>query len=454
VTVKNARGLRRAIAATALATLGVIIPMQSSVAVAPPLSPPTAAGVDISFPQCTPTSHVDLPANIPFAVIGVNGGVASNGNPCFQSEYNSALLLAGPTEQPHVSLYVNTGNPALAATWWPTDDTTQSGTTVVNPDGSCTHVAGAACAYVYGYSMAQADYRRVSEKLTRIPNLWWLDVETSNSWQTDVVANAASLTGMVDYFQGKGLDVGLYSTPYQWNRIAGATAADSHLAGLRSWLAGGSAMGAPVDCEKNALTPYGWVAMVQYVAHLDNDYSCRLFGAADSTIQPSDPTVVGTALTAVAGTWTPAGVAYSYQWNRDGVAIPGATAHVYTTTPSDIGTQVTVAITGMKIGYSTAVRSSGAITVLASLTVQSAGIIGTFSSGHTLTATTGNWGPPPVSFSYAWYRGTTKVSSGRSAASYVLSSADVGKNITVVVTGSKPGYAPVTESAISPQIDP
>ena len=418
------------------------------------MAPPTGAGVDISYPQCTPESHVDLPANVPFAVIGVNGGKASNSNPCFRSEYNSALLLAGETDQPHVSLYVNTGNPALAGTWWPSDDTTQAGTTVVNPDGSCAHAAGAACAYVYGYSMAQADYRRVSGQLTRVPNLWWLDVETSNTWQADVVANAASLSGMVDYFQSKALDVGLYSTSYQWNRIAGVTAATSNLAGLRSWLAGGSAAGAPIDCEKSALTPYGWVAMVQYVSRLDNDYSCRTFGGADAAIQPSTPTVVGSALTAVAGAWTPDGGAYSYQWNRDGVAIPGANSNAYTTTPPDIGTNVTVAITGMKIGYSTATRSSAAVSVLASMTFQSVGITGTFSSGHTLTVTTGTWGPPPISFTYAWYRGDTKISSGGSAVGYVLTPADVGQYITVVVTGSEPRFAPVTESAISPRIGP
>jgi hypothetical protein len=127
---------------------------------------------------------------------------------------------------------------------------------------------------------------------------------------------------------------------------------------------------------------------------------------------------------------------------------------VYTTTPTDVGTNVTVAITGTKLAYSTATRSSSAVSVLANLTFQSVGITGTFSSGHTLTVTTGVWGPPPVSFTYTWYRGDTKISSGSSAVEYVLTSADVGQNITVVVTGSEPGFAPVTESAISPQIGP
>jgi hypothetical protein len=327
--------------------------------------PPTGAGVDISFPQCVSGSHVDLPASIPFAVVGVNGGVASDSNPCFQSEYNSAILLAGSTEQPHATVYVNTGNPSLKAAWWPADDTTQAGTTVTNPDGSCTYTAAPACAYIYGYSMAQADYRRVHKQLEIMPKLWWLDVETTNTWQTDVTANAASLTGMVDYFHGRGLDVGLYSTSYQWKKIAGVTLPSSNLAGLRSWLAGGSQIGAPVDCEKNSLTPNGWVAMVQYVAELDNDYSCRLFGAASAAISPATPSVAGNPLTAVAADWTSGSVSYSYQWDRDGTPIPGATGNSYATTSADIGTNITVTVTGMKIGYSTMSKTSGAVAILA-----------------------------------------------------------------------------------------
>jgi hypothetical protein len=437
----------------ALATMGASVPVRASGSDAPATSlPPTGAGVDISFPQCSPDSHVDLPAGIPFAVIGVNGGVASNSNKCLQSEYNSALLLAGTTDQPHASLYVNTGNPALAATWWPAGDKTQSGGAVQNPDGTCTHAAGPACAYVYGYSMAQADYRRAQSKLTRVPSMWWLDVETTNTWQRDLAANAASLTGMVDYFQSKGLTVGIYSTSFQWKKIAGVTSAKSHLAGLLSWLAGGSYVGAPADCEKKPLTPNGRVVMVQYVTHFDNDYSCHPFDAAAAMISPSSPSVVGSALTAIPESWAPDGVTYSYQWYRNEAAIAGATSNLYTTTTADIDTNLTVTITGVKSGYSTTAKSSVVTTVLARLAPQAARIAGTFANGHTLTVTTAAWGPPPVSLNYAWYRDGTLVASGDTVTSYALTSADVGQYITVTVTGSKSGYASVTESAMSPLI--
>ena len=352
--------------ATVLATAGVLATGSASASGDPatPSLPPTGAGIDISFPQCLPHSHIDLPSNIPFAVIGVNGGVASNSNPCFVSEYNSALLFSGRTEQPHAALYVNTGNPALAGAWWPTSDTTQAGTPVANPNAPCLGEAGPACAYIYGYSMAQADYRRVRKALPQLPDLWWLDVETSNTWQPDVVANTASLTGMVDYFQSKELEVGVYSTSYQWNRIAGVTPPTSSLAGLRSWLAGGSYAGAPADCERSPLTPSGWVAMVQYVSVLDHDYSCHQFVRTAASIVPAVTSVVGSQLTANVGTWAPTAESYSYQWNRNGVPIPGAVSRQYVTTTSDAGRNVTVTISGSRIAFSTTPKTSEGVFVL------------------------------------------------------------------------------------------
>jgi hypothetical protein len=355
------RGVLALVSLFVIVGVGASLPLSSSEAADPGVSVvQNTAGIDVSFPQCLKSSHVDFSGHLPFAVVGVNGGSAFNVNPCFASEYNSAALLAGVTDQPHASVYVNTGDPALAGVWWPSSNHTRTHTAVDNPNGSCDHLAGAACAYVYGYSMAQADYRRVHRTLVRMPQSWWLDVETSNTWQPDVIANAASISGMVDYFQSKGLVVGLYSTSYQWNKIAGATPVTSNLAGLPSWLAGGSYLGAPADCEKSPLTPDGRVSMVQYVTRFDDDYSCRQFPAVSARIAPPGQSVVGANLTARTGNWGGGDVSYSYQWNRDGSAIPGAISRSYVLTNLDAGATVTVTITGLKIGYSaTSVTSNG-----------------------------------------------------------------------------------------------
>ncbi|MFI5425825.1 DUF3152 domain-containing protein [Aeromicrobium sp. UC242_57] len=73
-------------------------------------------------------------------------------------------------------------------------------------------------------------------------------------------------------------------------------------------------------------------------------------------------------------------------------------------------------------------------------------ISGTPQYGKTLTAKPGAWLPADVTLSYQWFRGATPV--GTNAATYKLgSSSDVGRPITVQVTGSRTGTTPVAASS-------
>jgi surface antigen len=67
---------------------------------------------------------------------------------------------------------------------------------------------------------------------------------------------------------------------------------------------------------------------------------------------------VGHTLTAVHGTWSPTTVALSYQWMRDGVAIPSAHNKVHKLVAADKGAVITVVITGVKSHYRTTVVTS------------------------------------------------------------------------------------------------
>lgn len=60
---------------------------------------------------------------------------------------------------------------------------------------------------------------------------------------------------------------------------------------------------------------------------------------------------VGSTLTAVPGTWSPAPTTFTYQWYRSGTAISGATARTYTLTTTDKGKYVKVRVTGARSGY-------------------------------------------------------------------------------------------------------
>lgn len=229
-------------------------------------------GNDVSWPQCSKS----LPGGQAFGIVGVNDGLANNTNPCFSSELSWAQSSSGVTGQPRAALYVNTANPGHLSTLWPTSNS-YNGVTVNNPYGTCAGAEDAACAYMYGYERAWDDaaVRNVSSPYAYN---WWLDVETDNSWSaTDLQTNLADLQGMVDYFHGIGvLQVGLYSTSYQWGQIVGTANTGTSLDGLNSWLPGArSQKAAKSNCSLPALTAGGRVTVTQYVSSdLDYDYSC------------------------------------------------------------------------------------------------------------------------------------------------------------------------------------
>jgi hypothetical protein len=229
-------------------------------------------GIDVSWPQCGKT----LPKQPVFAIVGVNHGLANNTNPCLASQLAWAKTAKSPaaTAQPRVALYVNTANPARQGSWWPMLNT-YNGVKVTNPYGNCALGSLKACSYMYGWAKASDDAKRrgVSNPQSY---LWWLDVETENTWQEDKAANVAVLEGMAAYFKKIGARVGLYSTAYQWGEIAGSVKFTSPLAGLPSWLAGaGSAAGAKANCARPGLTSNSRVSMTQYISGgLDYNYSC------------------------------------------------------------------------------------------------------------------------------------------------------------------------------------
>jgi hypothetical protein len=470
------------VAAVAAAIVGVAVPA----AAAPPVSasiptvatpaaayvPPADTGADISWPQCSAKGSTTMKSpspitNLPFAIAGVNGGIAGTSNSCFSSQYNAALILNhGATEQPHAAVYLNTGNPALTASWWPSSNKTQgarlTGTTgtappvvtVSNPLGTCAHKAGEACAFIYGYSMAESAYYAAAVNgQVKTSTTWWLDVETSNTWQTDTAANAASIVGMVYFLKTKGVTTGLYSTAYQWNKIAGTTSSTSSLAKLPSWLAGASATSAAGDCSTlPALTPGGRVSLVQYDYNglLDYDYSCHVFSPTPITLQGT--LSVGQKITAFHTAWA-TGATYTYQWYRSGAVINGATSDYHTFNTYDEGKTLTVHVTGHETGYAplTVVGGPSTPTNKVLTTTTTPTIAGTNSVGETLTADRGIWKPGAVAYTYQWFRGGVAIT-GATAKTYVLTTADAGQNITVSVTGSETGYTTVTKTSASVSI--
>ncbi|OUE24387.1 carboxypeptidase regulatory-like domain-containing protein [Clavibacter michiganensis] len=164
---------------------------------------------------------------------------------------------------------------------------------------------------------------------------------------------------------------------------------------------------------------------------------------------------VGTPLTAATGTWAPVPTTFAYRWFVANVAVTGATASTYTPVAADVGKRITVTVTGSRTGYTTAAKTSAASTAVvaapvttpsAFTTVPTPTVTGTAKVGATLTAVPGTWAPVPTAFTYRWFAANVAIS-GATAATYSPVAADVGKRITVTVTGSRSGYTTAAKTS-------
>jgi hypothetical protein len=151
---------------------------------------------------------------------------------------------------------------------------------------------------------------------------------------------------------------------------------------------------------------------------------------------------VGSTLSARAGTWKPQPVKLSYQWLRDGKAIAGAKKASYKLVGSDAGKKITVRVTGSKSGYLNTAKVSAAKKVPLVMRASKPKISGSTTVGSTLTVNRGTW-TSGVRISYQWYRNGAAVA-GATGSSYRLGAGDVGRSLSVRVTGVKSGYASET----------
>lgn len=247
----------------------------------------TLLGIDVSWPQCGKT----LPTTQAFGIVGVNGGLATTTNPCLKDQLLWASKSVGGTSQEKLQVYVNTANPGgLNTTSWPTSNTDTAGIVTDNPYGTCDNRDTLACAWQYGWNRAEEDIRlrftpaasTAKINTTASAYIWWLDVETENTWKLggsafDYQSNVAVLEGMTAHFASKNARVGLYSTGPQWNQIVGnAVSANSNLNNLPNWRPGGANLStAKQACTASPLTSGGKIVITQYISkNLDYNYSC------------------------------------------------------------------------------------------------------------------------------------------------------------------------------------
>jgi hypothetical protein len=203
--------------------------------------------VDVSWPNCK-----TIPAtNFQQGIIGVTGGLDFKPNPCLSEE---------TTWFGHYALYMNTGYPGVAY-----------GKKYISSPRRCIIADRQCLAYNYGFAAAKYGLH-VAARSGAYSDLWWLDVETDNSWTNSTSVNRAVLQGAIAAIQQNSFlgEVGIYSTPNQWQAITGGWNS-----GLPAWLGTGLASenGAARQCQMKAFTG-GTIWLSQYTIKLDQNVAC------------------------------------------------------------------------------------------------------------------------------------------------------------------------------------
>lgn len=206
------------------------------------------SGVDISSPNCS----VKVPSTS-FGVVGVTGGLVYSTNNCFQAEASKFSNL---------SLYMNTGLNAdpNSSTYYQQAQVGCSG------DVYC-------AAYNYGYNAAQNALNYAASQGVHATT-WWLDVETMNTWNSDVLQNQKSLQGSYDALSAAGATtIGAYSTTSQWQSVTGNWQNNWPSWGATTWT---TAKQAAKYCTGHQFTG-GPSLLMQYKSKqskVDQDYAC------------------------------------------------------------------------------------------------------------------------------------------------------------------------------------
>lgn len=165
------------------------------------------------------------------------------------------------------------------------------------------------------------------------------------------------------------------------------------------------------------------------------------------------PTITGIArtgstLTASPGVWAPS-TAFAYQWYAAGVAIAGATSTTFTPSATQDGKAITVRVTGSKAGYGTVARTSAP--TLKVMRYSTPTITGSLAVGITLTAKANTWSTGTV-FTYQWYAAGVAIT-GATKSTFVLTTAQRDKQMSVRITGAQAGYTTVAAtSALSAKV--
>jgi hypothetical protein len=209
-------------------------------------------GYDVSYPQCPPTTAP--PGD--FGIIGVNGGRPFSNNGCLAKEISDA-----PTTTMPPSLYLNTGYSGAYRRQIISSCSTASasvGGTSTQKEAWAIGCSEAANSMTYAFNNGASG--------TNVA-MWWLDVETGNSWSSSNLSlNQYTINGAAARLASTSMPVGVYSSASMWTAITGSTNfTPTNIAAI--WEASGG------SCTPSFTSLRVWL-LQSVTSGVDSDYAC------------------------------------------------------------------------------------------------------------------------------------------------------------------------------------
>jgi len=461
-----------------------------------PTAPVTAAAGSVPMDTVLPT--ISGTAQVGQTLTATNG-TWTNGPTSFTYQWNRAgSAISGATTSAYVPVVADVGNtltisvtaangsgsstPATSAATSAVIDiiptnisvpaisgTTQVGQTLTATTGTWTHNP---TSFTYqwkraGTAIGGATASAYVPVAADVGNTLTASVVATNSGGSSSSATSAATSAVIDVIPTNSSVPAISGTAQVGQTLTATTGTWTHnpTSFTYQWNRAGTAIGGATASTYVPVTgDLGNTLTVSVVAANSGGSSSPATSAATSAVAaagsvPVDtapPTISGTAqvgqrLTATNGTWTNSPTNFTYQWNRAGSAISGATASAYVPVAADVGNTLTISVTAANgSGSSTPATSAATSAVIDVIPTNSSvpTISGTAQVGQTLTATTGTWTHNPTSFTYQWNRAGTAIG-GATASTYVPVTGDLGNTLTVsvVATNSGGSTSPATSAA-------
>jgi hypothetical protein len=138
----------------------------------------------------------------------------------------------------------------------------------------------------------------------------------------------------------------------------------------------------------------------------------------------------------------------TYQWFRDGAPIEGATDSSYVVDVADLGARLSAqaVLSGPSLLSQTVTLDETEPVQLGTFTrTGDLRLEGTPSGvGSILSVSGAEWSPQPSDVHYQWRRAGQDIS-GKTSSTYTTASADLGTQLSVAITVSRPGFVPAQE---------